>query len=473
MTTRRPTLGELRAQLIGHVLFGMRTAAEAVVHNRLRAGLTSLGILFGVASVIAMLAIGRGARQEILEQMQLLGSNNIIIEPQEEQREGSAKDEEPGRKEVKRFTPGLTYRDAEAIMRMIPDVDAASSEIVMNTTITREGRRRSGKVVGVDSTYFRLTNQRLIEGDWFSPAHVAQGRPVAIIGYGVRTRFFTTEEPIGRPIKVGDTWLTVIGVLEDRRLSAETSQRLGIRDPNMDVYVPVHTMLLRYRDRAQLTQTEVQEANRGGGEGIVIIGGEDQQQQETEEQRAERTNLNQLDRIIVRVRESPKVTAVAELLKRMMERRHNQVIDFEITVPELLLQQEQRTRTIFNIVLGAIASISLIVGGIGIMNIMLASVLERTREIGVRRAMGATQKDILFQFLSEAVLISVAGGVAGIIIGATLSGGIERFAGIATIVSNWSVIIAFGVSFTVGIVFGIVPAWRAAKADPVVSLRYE
>jgi len=473
MTTRRPTLGELRAQLIGHVLFGMRTAAEAVVHNRLRAGLTSLGILFGVASVIAMLAIGRGARQEILEQMQLLGSNNIIIEPQEEQREGSAKDEEPGRKEVKRFTPGLTYRDAEAIMRMIPDVDAASSEIVMNTTITREGRRRSGKVVGVDSTYFRLTNQRLIEGDWFSPAHVAQGRPVAIIGYGVRTRFFTTEEPIGRPIKVGDTWLTVIGVLEDRRLSAETSQRLGIRDPNMDVYVPVHTMLLRYRDRAQLTQTEVQEANRGGGEGIVIIGGEDQQQQETEEQRAERTNLNQLDRIIVRVRESHKVTAVAELLKRMMERRHNQVIDFEITVPELLLQQEQRTRTIFNIVLGAIASISLIVGGIGIMNIMLASVLERTREIGVRRAMGATQKDILFQFLSEAVLISVAGGVAGIIIGATLSGGIERFAGIATIVSNWSVIIAFGVSFTVGIVFGIVPAWRAAKADPVVSLRYE
>jgi len=473
MTTRRPTLGELRAQLIGHVLFGMRTAAEAVVHNRLRAGLTSLGILFGVASVIAMLAIGRGARQEILEQMQLLGSNNIIIERQEEQREGSAKDEEPGRKEVKRFTPGLTYRDAEAIMRMIPDVDAASSEIVMNTTITREGRRRSGKVVGVDSTYFRLTNQRLIEGDWFSPAHVAQGRPVAIIGYGVRTRFFTTEEPIGRPIKVGDTWLTVIGVLEDRRLSAETSQRLGIRDPNMDVYVPVHTMLLRYRDRAQLTQTEVQEANRGGGEGIVIIGGEDQQQQETEEQRAERTNLNQLDRIIVRVRESPKVTAVAELLKRMMERRHNQVIDFEITVPELLLQQEQRTRTIFNIVLGAIASISLIVGGIGIMNIMLASVLERTREIGVRRAMGATQKDILFQFLSEAVLISVAGGVAGIIIGATLSGGIERFAGIATIVSNWSVIIAFGVSFTVGIVFGIVPAWRAAKADPVVSLRYE
>ena len=206
---------------------------------------------------------------------------------------------------------------------------------------------------------------------------------------------------------------------------------------------------------------------------VVAIGRYDPTANESEEERAERTNLNQLDRIIVRVLESDKVPAVAELLQRMLARRHNQVIDFEISVPELLLQQEQRTRTIFNIVLGAIASISLIVGGIGIMNIMLASVLERTREIGVRRAMGATQKDILFQFLSEAVIISVAGGLAGIIVGGLLSFGIERFADIRTLVSYISIAVAFGVSFTVGLVFGIVPAWRAAKADPVVSLRYE
>jgi putative ABC transport system permease protein len=241
----------------------------------------------------------------------------------------------------------------------------------------------------------------------------------------------------------------------------------------MDVYVPVRTMLLRYRDRAQLNQKDVQEAGRGGGEGIIIIGGGQQQSEETEEQRAERTNLNQLDKIIVRVQESSKVPAVAELIQRLLQRRHNQVIDFEVSVPELLLQQEQRTRNIFNIVLGAIASISLIVGGIGIMNIMLASVLERTREIGVRRAMGATQKDILFQFLSEAVLISVAGGLAGIIVGTSLSVGIERFADIKTLVSYISIAVAFGVSLTVGLVFGIVPAYRAARADPVVSLRYE
>jgi len=469
----RNTLTTLRAQLTAHVLFGMRTAAEAVVHNKLRAGLTSLGILFGVASVIAMLAIGRGAKQEILAQMQLLGSNNIVITPLVEQKEGEAQEEkEPGKKEVKRYTPGLNYKDVEAIQRMVPGVDVASAEIVVNTTITREGRRRSGKVVGVDTTYFRLTNEGLSEGSYFSPSQIERGRPVAIIGYGVRTRFFTTEEPIGQAIKVGDSWLTVVGVLKDKRVSNETAQRLGIRDPNMDVYVPVRTMLLRYRDRAQLNQKDVQEASRGGGEGFIIIGGQ-QQSQESEEQRAERTNLNQLDRIIVRVQEADKVTGVAELLQRMLARRHNQVIDFEISVPELLLQQEQRTRNIFNIVLGAIASISLIVGGIGIMNIMLASVLERTREIGVRRAMGATQKDILFQFLSEAVIISVAGGLAGIIVGMTLSFGIERFAEIRTLVSYISIAVAFGVSFTVGLVFGIVPAWRAAKADPVVSLRYE
>ena len=475
MRLDRQSLSTLRAQLTAHVLFGMRTAAEAVVHNKLRAGLTSLGILFGVASVIAMLAIGRGAKQEILAQMQLLGSNNIVVTPLVEQKEGEAKEEEEetGKKEVKRYTPGLNYRDVEAIQRMVPGVDVASAEIVVNTSITREGRRRSGKVVGVDTTYFRLTNEQLSEGSFFTPSQIERGRPVAIIGYGVRTRFFTTQEPIGQAIKVGDSWLTVIGVLKDRRVSNETAQRLGIRDPNMDVYVPVRTMLLRYRDRAQLNQRDIQEAARGGGEGIIIISGQDQQANETEEQRAERTNLNQLDRIIVRVQESSKVPAVAELLQRMLQRRHNQVVDFEISVPELLLQQEQRTRAIFNIVLGAIASISLIVGGIGIMNIMLASVLERTREIGVRRAMGATQKDILFQFLSEAVLISVAGGLAGIIVGMTLSGGIERFAGIRTLVSYISIVVAFGVSFTVGLVFGIVPAYRAARADPVVSLRYE
>ena len=462
-----PRLALLRGQIIAHVLFSMRIAIGAVAHNKLRAGLTSLGILFGVASVIAMLAIGKGAEQEILEQMQLLGSNNIIITPLVEQKEGAAA-EEKDEKQTKKFTPGLTYEDAEAIRTVVPHAEATSGEVVLNTTITREGHRRSGKLVGVDTTYFELNNLGLAAGAWFTTAQVQYGRPVAIIGRGVRSRFFTTEDAVGKPIKVGETWLTVVGVLSDRAVSRETSERLGIRDANMDVYVPIHTVLTRFRNRAKVTQRDIELASRPAG--MVVTA---DAPTEDEEARAERINRNQLDKIIVRIDTSKYVPAAADMIRRMLQRRHNTVVDFEIIVPELLLKQEQRTKTIFNIVLGCIASISLIVGGIGIMNIMLATVLERIKEIGVRRALGATQKDILFQFLSEAVLISVAGGVAGIMVGSGLSFGIEQFAGIKTIVSYMSVFVAFGVSFSVGVMFGIMPAYRAARQDPVVCLRYE
>src|ERR1051326_5011325 len=279
----------------------MRTALEAVEHNKLRASLTSLGILFGVASVIAMLAIGKGAEAEILAQMRLLGSNNVMITPLVEQKEGPAKEED--QKEVKKYTPGLTYADAKAIPGVLPSVEATSAEVVLNSSITREGHRRSGKLVGVDTSYFRLTNLELGSGDWFTPLQVERGLPVAIIGHGVRSRFFTTENPIGRPIKVGETWLSVVGVLADRRVSNETAQRLGIRDANMDVYIPVHTMLLRFRNRALLTQRDIELASR---EGTFVSS----DSTESDEQRAERTNRNQLDRIIVRVAESKLVPSV-------------------------------------------------------------------------------------------------------------------------------------------------------------------
>ena len=453
--------------LIAHVMFSGRTAAEAVAHNKLRAGLTSLGILFGVASVIAMLAIGNGAEQEILEQMRMLGANNIVITPIVEQKEGKVDSDPNAKKTTKRFTPGLSYLDAEAIKRTIPDVGATSSEVVVNSDIAREGHHRSGKIVGVDSSYFGVMNLRVVEGARFGRAHFAVAAPVTIIGQGVKSRFFTTSDPIGQSIKVGNEWLTVVGVLEDRKVSAETAQRLGIRDANMDVYVPLPTMLLRYRNRAEVTQQEMElaakESNSGGSSDST----------ETDDQRAEKRNYHQLDKVIVQVDKASVVSSVADVVRRMLQRRHNDVTDFEITVPELLLKQEQRTKTIFNIVLGAIASISLVVGGIGIMNIMLASILERIKEIGVRRAVGATQKDIGAQFLSEAVMISIGGGIAGIIVGGILSFAIQRIAHINTIVSAMSVFVAFGVSVAVGLVFGIVPANKAAKQDPIVCLRYE
>jgi putative ABC transport system permease protein len=335
---------------------------------------------------------------------------------------------------------------------------------VVNSVITREAHHRSGKIVGVDSSYFAVMNLKIAEGASFAARHFASAAPVTIIGQGVKSRFFTTEDPIGRTVKVGNQWLTVIGVLEDRKVSAETAQRLGIRDANMDVYVPLSSMLLRYRNRAEVTQEEMELAARAFNS---------TDSSETDEQRAEKRNYHQLDKVIVQVGRSEVVPAVAEVMRRMLQRRHNDVTDFEIVVPELLLKQEQRTKTIFNVVLGAIASISLIVGGIGIMNIMLASILERIKEIGVRRAVGATQKDIGAQFLSEAVMISLAGGLTGIIVGGILASAIERLAKIHTIVSPMSVVVAFGVSVAVGLVFGIVPAKRAAKSDPIVCLRYE
>jgi putative ABC transport system permease protein len=449
--------------LATHILFSGGIAAEAVAHNKLRASLTSLGILFGVASVIAMLAIGNGAEREILEQMKLLGANNVVITPIVEQKEGKV-EKDDGKKQSKKFTPGLTYLDAVAIKSAIPAVGATSSEVVVNGVISRQGHHRSGKVVGVDPSYFEVMNLHLGRGAPFAPVHFGAAAPVAIIGQGVKSRFFTTEDPIGGKVKVGSQWLTVIGVLEDRKVSSENAQRLGIRDANMDVYVPLPTMLLRYRNRGEVTQAEMEVAARSDNSA---------DSSETEDQRAEKRNYHQLDKVIVRVEKSSEVSAVAEIVRRMLQRRHNDVTDFEISVPELLLQQEQRTKTIFNIVLGAIASISLIVGGIGIMNIMLASILERIKEIGVRRAMGATQKDVLAQFLTEAVMISLAGGIAGIITGVVLASVIERIANIHTIVSPLSVAVAFGVSVAVGLVFGIVPAQKAAKQDPIVCLRYE
>jgi putative ABC transport system permease protein len=448
--------------MTAHLMFSARTAAEAVAHNKLRASLTSLGILFGVASVIAMLAIGNGAEQEILAQMKLLGANNIVITPIVEQKEGKV--DKDAKKESKRFSPGLSWLDADAIRRTIPMVAHVSSEVVVNSVITREGRHRSGKVVGVDSSYFDVMNLKLSRGITFRAQHFDGVSQVAVIGPGVVKRFFTSENPVGGRVKVGNEWLTVIGVLEDRQVSDKAVKDLGIRDANMDVYVPLPTMLRRFRDRSLITQSEMELAAREFTSTDST---------ETDDQRAEKRNYHQLDKIVVQVDRSETVGDLSDVIRRLLQRRHNDVTDFEITVPELLLKQEQRTKAIFNVVLGAIASISLVVGGIGIMNIMLASILERIKEIGVRRAMGATQKDVMWQFLSEAVMISLAGGLAGIIVGGILSFGIERFAKISTIVSSSSVVVAFGVSVAVGLVFGIVPASRAAKQDPIVCLRYE
>ena len=449
--------------MIQELAKNLRIALEAITHNKLRAVLTSLGIIFGVSSVISMLAIGTGAKQEVLDQMKLLGSNNIIITPIVEQEEGAVEEDEPSKAaEKKRFSPGLTLQDGESVRQIVPGVEFVSPEVVVETLVLREGLKRTSKLIGVDEKYFVTTDFELERGTLFSEAQQNMASPVAVIGHAVKTKFFAKTDPIGGKLKCGNLWLTVIGVLRERRVKKESIQHLGLRDVNYDVYTPVNTVLLRYKNRTLLTKLDVQRAsgNRGSSGSAS-----------TEAKKP--VNYNQLDRLVVRVADSDRMVTLAEIISRMLQRRHNQVIDFQVTVPEQLLRQAQRTKDIFNIVLSAIASISLVVGGIGIMNIMLASVMERIKEIGIRRATGATKKDIILQFLSEAVLISMTGGIIGILVGVGFSYAIELFAGILTIITIFSVLLAFVISISIGIAFGIFPARNAAEQDPVVCLHYE
>jgi putative ABC transport system permease protein len=448
------------------ILANLYIAISAVIANKVRSLLTALGIIFGVAAVIAMLAIGNGAQQEILDQIKLVGVNNIVVKPIIEQKE--EKIEEGQKNEKKKFSPGLTIRDVKSIEGNIPSLTKVSPEIFLDTYVIRSGFRRSAKLVGVRPAYFEIYNFALRDGMMFTEEHQELGSSVCIVGYGIKTKFFPVENPIGKNIKVGKHWLTIIGVLEERLVSENSISKLGIRDFNMDVYTPLQTMLIRYRDRDKVTTEAVRlAAQRSRGNG------NNNNQNETSEQAQERKNYHQLDRLVIQVDETKMLQPTSEVLSRMLKRRHFDVVDYEIEIPELLLKQQQRTNDIFNYVLGAIAGISLLVGGIGIMNIMLASVLERIKEIGLRLSIGAKKSDVVQQFLFEAMMISVSGGIIGVILGVTLAYVVSTVAGIPTIISFSSIVLSFGVAATVGLVFGIAPARKAAHQDPITSLRYE
>ncbi len=442
-------------------------AVEAVFANKMRSVLTALGIIFGVAAVIAMLAIGSGAQQEILEQIRLVGVNNIVIEPIIEQKEENLSETTEG-KEKKKFSPGLSLKDVQAISEIITSIEKMSPEIVLETYIIKNGVRRSAKLVGVEPNYFELTSFNLSDGKMFNDQQLIKGSPVCIIGKSIKTKFFPTEDPIGKSIKCGPNWLTIIGVLEERIISKSSITKLGIRDFNMDVYTPIKTVLIRYENRDLVTKAMLEKGNVISMGRRVIITDE----QEDEESGAP-VNYHQIDKLVVQVAQTDLLNPIAEIVSRVLERRHYEVIDFQITIPELLLKQQQRTNQIFNFVLGAIAGISLLVGGIGIMNIMLASVLERIKEIGLRLSLGAKKQDIVTQFLFEAVMISISGGLIGIILGVALAMMVSRFAEIPTIITFTSILLSFGVAATVGLIFGITPARRAASQDPITSLRYE
>ncbi len=447
-------------------------ALESILSNKLKSVLTGLGIIFGVAAVISMLAIGNGARQEILEQMKMVGVNNIVITPivtpaseESEEENGNG-----GSKQKSKFSPGLSLADADAINEMLPTVKQLSPEIALNSYVVQSGKREQAKLLGVSREYFDIYNQTLREGVFFNEQQEEAGLPVCIIGANIQAKFFPGENPINKYIKFDQIWLKVIGVLERTDVSLTAFEQTGVNVFNDNIYIPVKTMLLRFQNR-MLVSSRVKQATSG----TVIRGGGPRHfiSISTSPTQNYSSNYHQLDRIVVQVNESGELTPSTEFLSRMLFRRHQEVKDYEITVPELLLKQEQRTKDIFNIVLGAIASISLLVGGIGIMNIMFASVMERIKEIGTRMAIGARKADIVVQFLSEAILISVTGGIIGVILGIVIAALINEFTGILTIVSPFSVIVAFVVSASVGVIFGYSPAKRASEKDPIESLRHE
>ena len=449
-----------------HLQNNLRIAVSAIIAHKSRSLLTALGIVFGVAAVISMMAIGRGAKQEVLEQIKLIGVNNIVITPvvHQEEDELSADDAAEGEQETKRFSKGLDLQDMEAIRKILPQITSASPETEIQTKAIYNSYSRSIRLIGINNAYFPLANINLARGTYFTQEQLAKGMAVCIIGSDIRARFFKGQNPIGKYLKVGEDWLQVIGVTERKVVSEKAISSLGIRNYNMDVYAPLQTILLRYKDRAKLVAAGSMIFRRGNA--MMMISDDDDESSSAK-------NYHQLDRLTLAVENADQLVEIAGVVERTLKRLHNQVVDFEISIPVKLLEQQQRTKDIFNLVLSIIAGISLLVGGIGIMNIMLASVVERTREIGTRRALGATQTDIVVQFLAEAVLISLSGGILGILLGVFGAIGIAKAAEIVTIITPESVFVAFGVAFATGLFFGYRPAKRAAMQNPIESLRYE
>ena len=439
-------------------------AIRVILSNKVRTLLTSLGIIFGVAAVITMLAIGNGAEKEILSQLELVGVNNIVITPiPDEKNDDNSEEEEDGAFEAKRFSKGLDMLDVNSIQQYIPSVKAVSPEILLETYVLKNGKQNSVKLIGIYPEYFATSNIDIESGKNFTQAQTEGALPVCIIGKKIEKKFFTGESAIGKNIKVKDVWLQVVGVIEEKFVSQNAQEDLGIRDLNMDIYIPAKTFLVRYKDRKIISDKSLDT-----GSGFVVFGN-----QQGPKKRIPRGNYHQIDKLIVQVTNSSELNATSDVLSRMLKRRHNGVLDFEISIPIQLLKQQQKTKQIFNIVLSIIAGISLLIGGIGIMNIMLASVLERTKEIGIIRAIGATQEDVILQFLTESVLVSIGGGIIGILLGVFASYILEVSTGIETILSASSILISFFVATIIGLVFGIAPARSAANKSPIEAIRHE
>jgi putative ABC transport system permease protein len=403
---------------------------SSLLVHKLRSLLTMLGMIFGVGAVVAMLSITAGAQKGMMSYIDLLGVNNIIIEA----KEAVDRNELQTRRAV---SPGLSFRDFRAISENVPGIEASTPRKRFKPLkVLPKTAQEPPLLIGVQSNYLVINALKVVEGRFFGDEDNARSAPVCVLGESAKVNLLGYDNAVGKYVKVNDTWLQVIGVLAQQATADSEVEGLEVINRNNMVIAPLNTVMRRFEDNNSYLKDEI-------------------------------------DGIYIRVTPQTDSIETANVVSAILTATHKDAGDFTVTVPAGLLEQRKRTQFIFSVVMICIAGISLLVGGIGIMNIMLATVLERTREIGIRRAIGARQADIVRQFLTEAVMISIIGGLIGIGFGFSLSRIIAALAGWSTVVTVSSVVVAFGVSCGIGLLFGIYPAVQAAKLDPIEAIRYE
>ena len=414
---------------------------KSLLLHKMRSGLTMLGIIFGVCSVIAMLAIGEGASYEAQEAIKRLGSSNVILRsikpPQDNKNSGAS------RSWIAEY--GLTYADVGRLQETIPGIRRVLPMRIMREDIRFNNISIQGQVIGTLPIYSEMNNVELVRGRFLTGTDQTHQNNICVLTVSLASRLFPYQNPLDSEIKIGADYYQVVGLLRERSTEQKRPQAGHMEGQALDnnVYIPLSTARSRFGET-------IYRRSSGSFE-------------------AEKVELHQ---VTVQFGSDESVEIAVPQLDSMLRRFHPRR-DYETVVPLELLRQAEQTKRIFNIVLGSIAAISLVVGGIGIMNIMLATVTERTREIGVRRALGAKKKDITTQFLVETVVLSVGGGLIGVVVGVLTQLLVSQLTDMKTIITPWSVIIAFGISGAVGIVFGLYPASRAAALDPIEALRHE
>ncbi|HUR37839.1 MAG TPA: ABC transporter permease [Terriglobales bacterium] len=426
LTLIRTTTAKVKSRFLPDLGLGLQN----LLLHKLRSLLTMLGMIFGVSAVIAMLSIGAGARQQAMAFIEQLGVRNLIVEAKEST---SWEDVQ----KVRKTSPGLTLADYRAVKTIATNaVESTPRKRFIPAKILPKPQNDLPTVYGVNASYLKIANLHMGAGRFFTEDENERAVPVAVLGEAAKIALFGQDEAVSKYVKVNDQWLQVVGIAGPQLSSGGAIEGVPSQDLNNLIYVPLNTALLRLEDNRSEMRDEI-------------------------------------DGIYLQLKDANDSPNTAEIVRGVLNVAHKNAGDFSIMVPAELLSEQKRTQRVFNLVMVAIASISLLVGGIGIMNIMLANILERMREIGVRRALGARRSDIVSQFLIEAVLISFVGGMMGVLLGVSMSKLIAMLAGWSTVTTFASIFLSFIFSVSVGLVFGLYPAMKAAKLDPVEAIRYE